>query len=297
MEKGFDMPVFIPQYVDCPACGLKAEHLFLDEKLYSISGYENDLKPVYEWKKRIYAKYNPHLYFVLQCPTCFVSADIHFFKHPSHEFSFGTKLFEKKARELVFVDDRSSQVLTLLKDVTSMRDFSFTDAIRRYLSAIFFLEQFNSIVERDSLALGRCWLHYSWLLKDMYNSAYKKEGMELFEKLRDKLKDYNLNIVSEPEAATRQALLYYETCHYFSSIPDKHGCALDLLQLIGRLELELNRHKQAQNAFFKCIQKSYAFIEDLKKLEITDEIRGRIQDLNTFAEQTRSLLKAAKKPE
>ncbi len=296
MGNGSENSVFNAEYIDCPVCGCKSEHHFLNESLFEVTSEEVDLKPVLKWNKRIHAKYNPHLYYILQCPTCFFSGDVEFFRKPTNDFNFSVKLFDRKAKELAFTDPVTSRVLTVMKADTPIMDFNFTDAIKRYLSAIFFLRQFSSIVEKDSMALGRYCLHYSWLLKDLFNSGFKEDGLKLFRQLEAKLGENWKDFIINPEDALKQALLYYETCLYFSCIPEKMDCELEMLQLVGRLELALGRFRQAQDAFFKCIRNTYVKIEELQKHDMDDSIRAKIKKWNLFAEQTRSFLKASKEP-
>jgi len=294
MVSGSETPVFSTEYINCPVCGCKAEHHFLDKSLFEETSEEADLKPVYKWKKRIYSKYNPLLYYILQCPTCYFSGDVDFFKKPTDDFNFSIKIFDRKAKELVFSDPAASRVLTVLKTDTPIMDFNYTDAVKRYLSAIYFLRQFSSIVEKDSFALARYCLHYSWLLKDLYNSGFKDDGVKLFKQLESKLGDKWKDFIVDPEDALNNALLYYESCLYFSSIPEKLNCELEMLQLVGRLELALGRFRQAQDAFFKCIRNTYVRIEELQKHDIDEKVRADISKWNLFAEQTRKFLKSSK---
>ena len=286
--------IFIPEFLDCPACGLRSRHWLLNPQLYEVSGYGIDLKPLITWKRRIHAKYNPENYYILHCPVCFFSGDPHFFRDPLRDTSISRKVFHKKAMNLVFQDPDCCRIITALKDKTpDIHAFGYPDAIKRYLSAIFFLGHFKSIVDKDAIPLARCHLHYSWLLRDIHKSGAREDCLRLLEELQNKFAGMWDHFSPDPADAARHALHFYETAYHVSSRLAASGSGLKTLQLIGRIELYLNNFRNAQHAFFKCIKLAHAEISILKQQQICDPVRDAISRMQDFAEESRSLLKNA----
>lgn len=281
----------------CPLCEHSFRAATINPELFQVKTTEIDLKPVYQWQKRIFSRCNPEIYTIAICPKCGFSGDENAFIHPLRNLGFTLKSFRSKAKEIL-AGRAFGEVAGMLKATNDSAPDDYPAGIRRFMQAIFFLEQFAVIRECDALPLARYCLHLSWLYSDMDRTGYRQDLHRALLELRQELSAHWAAPPINHLDALRLALKYYDTSYYNSSHIADDGHEISILQLIGRIHLRLGEHKTAQDVFFSCIKSTNERVLKLKRemnavdtpAETRTALLPVIHELNHFITQSRDLL-------
>ena len=116
-------------------------------------------------------------------------------------------------------------------------DPQYTTSIKITLSAIYVFEKVKAIASKDSLILARHYHHLAWLYRDLP----KQSDLKI-----DELHGKVPTIVQTECEALQKALDYYEIALYESSIIDQKNITHTIQQLMGRINIQLNRSNEAE---------------------------------------------------
>ena len=281
----------------CPICETSFEYAYLNYDCFVVESTGLNMKPRRRWKKRVWSRTIPGMFYMVNCPQCSFCGDAAAYHDPVAHLRLTLPLFRRKISGAMQGND---PILQRLKDAAQSSCPSFAVSVMEYLRAIHLLRLFRNVKESDSLRLGRYCLHLSWLLQDIDRSGAKSEIAATLEALKEQLRecwpDVPLSIVS----ATRQSLEYYTNCYYLADLSGQRGLDHSVLLIMARLNLYLNNFREAEGLIFKDLKKLNEQLAAPRRQLLSRDpetllaAQTSIMEINVRIVETQQLLEMAK---
>ncbi|MBN2643615.1 MAG: DUF2225 domain-containing protein [Victivallales bacterium] len=229
----------------CPICTRKSKQLYLRESSYRIASRDIDLKPVAEWVGKRNNECFPTLYDIWQCPNCSYCGSRQVFRQPGLLISsMPLNRFRQLTLEL-YQNETYRNLVQLFVESPPEFGLDFFQPVKRYLIAIYHLEQIEQFRTRDSFILARYCLHLNWLLRDLERWQMRKITVNYLNRLKPKINELWEHAPLDYAGAAAKALKYYNVFYENSRRDESQETEHQLLQLIGRLDLMLGKPDDA----------------------------------------------------
>lgn len=155
--------------IECPICGTYNEFENIKMGSYSEQDHDTDFCPTgREWRNSKYEIYNPLLFFMVTCDSCFYTREFNrSFREWKNDTSFKTyRLKNIKERHLLELNDQDS-VLHQLGSSQDMQHNPFGTAVVKLLLGIY---DEMLLDHPRKLDLGRFFLRIGWLYREHYGN-------------------------------------------------------------------------------------------------------------------------------
>jgi len=279
-----DVP-FDELVVKCPMCQKDSGHRQLKEDAYRVLRYDVDLHPVsYEWKNAAYRKIIPSAFYMRQCPYCLYTANRLYFEDPAADLCSSNNHFKKR----FIANNESDETLKKIVQILSKREDgepAYFTALKKFLLAIRYLQSINSVVKQDSLPLAYYCLELSYFYRDMEMD----ENWLVIKHCNDEMRYALCNIWKKaPSSASMAfdlALKYFKLAYDKSPIPSRNDMEPQILQMIGRMLVALERYDESKEILEKTIS--------MGKHMQWDKSCRNIPDYDNFILDTQKLLATA----
>ncbi len=280
----------------CPVCGTSFNYEFIDPGCYVAETSGLIMKPRLHWKRRVWSRTIPGLFYIIRCPECAFCGNSEAYISPVDDLNLTPSLLRRKISDWMRGGDPVCTVLW--KELASQSPF--VSGIINYLIAIRQLMCFDHVINRDSLRPGKYCLHLGWLLQDINRSGNPGEINDGIAVLQNKLGDVWPQAPLSDEAAIKMALEYYSNCYYLSDLPKRFNIEQQIMLLMVRLNLYLNNPRAAEDLVFKCLKMLNAELTEPRSLlkssdpETQMMAQSRIMEINGQINETQQMLETVK---
>jgi len=288
----------------CPICHMRSQQRYLVNSSYSVVQKDIDLKPTkYEWMKEVYNKHNPLLYDVWECPSCHFCADRQHFHDPVCDVSGGSRLFCNKVRNLLVEEPTIFRVIELFSTNSvdnPLPEITYDVAVRRYMIAIYILQNIDQVSKLDALPLGKYYLRLAWLYREIDNVEANTPLIKNLIELKTQASNYWSTVPVTENAALDLSVKYYETAVYESTINLMKETEHKIFQLLARINIGRGEFDSARSLLhegLKCVyhlkgelENSLKGVKGLKQEQLYEEVLPKLRDINTFYIETNDLL-------
>jgi uncharacterized protein (DUF2225 family)/FtsZ-binding cell division protein ZapB len=249
---------FIRYDITCPICGEINKQMRIKSRMCWERDRDIDLQPrQFYWIKKNIRKVHPPLYYMWVCPSCMFAAANKFFTEPVKDSSISLEKFRAQYLKFSKEDYHAIFVLKALGADLDFEQMTFLQAIKSHLLAIFILEQYDSIREKDAMNLGRYTLRLAWLYRDLENAEDELEDtMNGVREMTASVKEYWPHMLDSEEKALHRAVEYYNTAFDKSTVLRTVKDEVNVLQLIARIHIKLGEYHDALRLLQMSIDKA-----------------------------------------
>lgn len=275
-----EMP-FVEFTVTCPMCQKDGGHRMLKEDAYRVLKYDVDLYPIScEWKNPAYRKLIPSAFYMRQCPYCLYTANHEYYENPALDLACSNNHFKKRFH----INNESDEVLKSIVEILSARvegESSYFTAVKKFLLAIRYLQTMNSVEKQDSLPLA----YYCLQLSYFYRDLEMDENWMVIKHSNDELRYDLCNIWKEAPTAASMAfdlsLHYFQQAYEKSSILSRNDIEPQILQMMGRMLVALERYEEARHYLLKTVSigRHMQWDKSCKNIPNYDEFMHHTQEL------------------
>lgn len=258
---------FIDKKVTCPVCQAVSRQRRLRARMFIEQTPDVDLRPtnIVRHGQGLEA-YHPLCYYIWRCPQCNYAAAHSEFEDPSKGTGLKLERVVNRLNEAQEEADSVTVISTLGQGLAG-DPVSFEQAARKFLLAIYHLQQVPEIAERDAAPLARYCLRLSWLF------PYAQEGPDggenfaqsyllLMRRLNSIWKMAPIN----QDTALKMAAYYYQIAHKNSHVVKGEAEAVQVLLAIARIYLKLEEQEKAQRFFSMALNIAKKFDAQAKSL-------------------------------
>jgi len=149
---------------------------------------------------------------------------------------------------------QAKKFVNLCTSDIDLDNFTFVQAFKLHLLAIYWLEGFKEFTQRDAMNLARYYLRIAWLFRDMADDeeATKQEAQQV-KALFDEVKEIWPDLPDSDDAALAKAAHYYEVTLGSSEIVETAVDELNMLIIVAQIHLKLKNLKPALDALTSAV--------------------------------------------
>lgn len=302
---------FLRRKVACPICGHSTEQRGLKTNLFRAESKDQDLRPHgFRWELKNLASFHPPFYYVWYCPKCYFAAGRQFYEDPLNNCFLPMRKFVDGIVKKYKEEPISKKIVNLCTSDIDLDHFTFLQAFKLHLLAIFWLEGFKEFTERDAMNLARYYLRVAWLFRDLSEDeeAMKAEGPSIdafFAKLKEL---WGEGLVDSDDSAIEKAAEYYEVTLGASEVVETAVDELNMLIIVAQIRLKLKHLKPALDALTSAVtsgtrakQELDTELRTMEREELGERAKKRqafmaqqSSDLRALIERSRGMLDSVK---
>lgn len=245
---------FISKEVVCPVCQKKSTQRRVKAHLFAEKSRDVDFRPLaYQRAKPGLEHIHPLVHYLWHCPHCQYTASPGAYEDPVKALPLGLGKYRAALAEPPGPEKAPGRVWERLTAGLDAPDLDFVLGIKLHLLAIFqlLLVQGHTGV-RDSLNLGRYYLRLSWLFRELDEQASLQAQAQQARAMLAELRVDWPQAPSEAEAAATRAAQEYEAALGQSKALENLGEVCDLMLLITRIHIKLQRVEPARLTWSKA---------------------------------------------
>lgn len=282
----------IVQEPTCPICGQETFQLAFRLRSYWNDTTDVDLQPInFVWKDPSMNAFHPPLYDMWYCAHCYFTSDNKNFAEPAKSLNIMPQIFKQVLAKKL----QDEELLPILKKLGKGIDFctmDFYQAIRLNLLAIFILRQIPTLVDKDTLRLGKYFMRLAWLYRDLSKTDQAEAVMAQVKTLTDPLKGHWKNLPQSEEEAIILAVKCYDNALSYSEEVENPIMEINLQKLLAKIYLRRQDYKQAQKYLKTAINagsNEKANMEATLRATLADESKMSDDERKPMVEMVRQL--------
>jgi len=240
----------------CPVCGSYSENKYFHAKMYSERKTEIDKQVIlYGWKNPEFKKYHPPLYYFWHCKGCKYTDSYLEFENPMKNMWSNFRTVADSFEQKMENDDKFASLVELLSSDISFDNMDFLSSIKLHLLAIAIQECIDDEKERDPFKLGRYYLRYGWLFRDMKTNEEFGKQLPSVNQFIPKVRKFWKEVPSDERTALGYAARYLNIAFKVYPGIKSMVAEVDLLLMIAGIYLKMNNHQKALEYMNMVIQR------------------------------------------
>lgn len=246
---------FLMRDVECPVCGAVAKQRSMKTNLFRANDRDDDLRPKnYHWEQEQLAPFHPPFYYAWMCPRCFFAAGRQYYENPLKNCVLPLRKFRDGIRDIYRNNPEVKRIVNKLSVDIDPGAMDPLMAMKLHLLAIFWLEQFEDMYKRDAMNLGRYYLHYAWLFRDLEeNEEWQKDYGNDVRSMLKEMKELWPDMADTEIEAMKRAIKYYEVTLQCSEEVGNAVDEMNMLLIVARLCLRMDDLKHAMDVLSAAV--------------------------------------------
>ena len=183
----------IKRSIPCPCCERQSEQMYISEKLYHVSKYDDDQHPAeYQWHQKEFEFCKPNYYEIFYCPYCFYcdTKDDYINGGDAYAINNGTL---KRIKEIIKIKhNQQNQAYILLGSGIDIEKMTLNMSLNIHLLAIY-IHELPEHELRDDQKLALLYQKTAWLYRESKDITVHMLTDETYDHFSNIFSQYYMN--------------------------------------------------------------------------------------------------------